>query len=265
MDKKEVERALKKGRAAAADYETGYGKPPEETRFKKGVSGNPKGRPKGSKNKPDTLGADELSKMILKAANQTVSVNLNGKQKNLKLIEATLQTLSVKSVKGESRSTKLFLDLVAKANNIKINEERDYLKAAIAYKKSWEYELERRRKSAVKEPDPLPHPDHILIDVRRSTVTVNGPVTSEEKEIYDYLLGRIESFRREIALFTRYIEQNEYVEHHDMFRNDIKAAKKTEEEFARLIEHFPGYDEELLRMARDFKSMVSDKIKKKAG
>ena len=32
------------------DYEVGYKKPPIHTRFKPGVSGNPKGRPKGTKN-----------------------------------------------------------------------------------------------------------------------------------------------------------------------------------------------------------------------
>ena len=28
------------------DYEVGYGRPPSHTQFKKGLSGNPKGRPK---------------------------------------------------------------------------------------------------------------------------------------------------------------------------------------------------------------------------
>jgi hypothetical protein len=32
------------------NYEIGYAKPPQETQFKKGVSGNSRGRPRGSKN-----------------------------------------------------------------------------------------------------------------------------------------------------------------------------------------------------------------------
>jgi hypothetical protein len=31
----------------SSDYQVGYGKPPQHTRFRKGQSGNPKGRPKG--------------------------------------------------------------------------------------------------------------------------------------------------------------------------------------------------------------------------
>jgi Family of unknown function (DUF5681) len=34
----------------SASYEVGYGRPPAEHRFPKGVSGNPKGRAKGTQN-----------------------------------------------------------------------------------------------------------------------------------------------------------------------------------------------------------------------
>jgi hypothetical protein len=53
------------------DYEVGHGKPPRHTRFKKGQSGNPRGRPKGSKNLPT---------LLTEALNEPVVVAENGKR-----------------------------------------------------------------------------------------------------------------------------------------------------------------------------------------
>ena len=57
----------------SSDYEVGYGKPPEHTRFQPGRSGNPRGRPKGTKNlKTDLveelgawLGAEDAARLRL--------------------------------------------------------------------------------------------------------------------------------------------------------------------------------------------------------
>ncbi|RZJ45394.1 MAG: hypothetical protein EON87_07590 [Brevundimonas sp.] len=45
------------------NYEVGYGRPPRSTRFAAGQSGNPAGRPRGSKNL-QTLLAEELEKKV---------------------------------------------------------------------------------------------------------------------------------------------------------------------------------------------------------
>ena len=46
------------------DYEVGYKKPPKATRFQPGQSGNPNGRPKGTKNLKTDL-AEELQERIV--------------------------------------------------------------------------------------------------------------------------------------------------------------------------------------------------------
>jgi len=46
-----------------SEEHVGYGRPPAASRFKRGVSGNPKGRPKGSKNFSSDL-RDELASLL---------------------------------------------------------------------------------------------------------------------------------------------------------------------------------------------------------
>lgn len=77
------------------DYPVGYGKPPEATRFRKGVSGNPKGRPKGSKN---------ISSMLLDAGRQTVQITRNGRPQVVSLMEAGILQLYTKAAGGDPRA-----------------------------------------------------------------------------------------------------------------------------------------------------------------
>jgi Family of unknown function (DUF5681) len=52
------------------DEGIGYGRPPKKHRFKKGKSGNPKGRPKGTKGLKTDLKEELASKITVKIAGQ---------------------------------------------------------------------------------------------------------------------------------------------------------------------------------------------------
>jgi hypothetical protein len=62
-------------------YDVGYGKPPLHTRFRKGQSGNPKGRGKGTKN---------FATIFVKAMSQPVTINENGKRKKISKLAAAI-------------------------------------------------------------------------------------------------------------------------------------------------------------------------------
>lgn len=86
-----------------SDYPVGYGKPPKNTQFKKGQSGNPKGRPKGSAN-PDVL----IRKLLLKP----VTVTQNGKATKVPVIEALLTKVLSMAASGDHKALRLAWDML---------------------------------------------------------------------------------------------------------------------------------------------------------
>jgi hypothetical protein len=60
----------------------------------------------------------------------------------------------------------------------------------IDYKHSWEEEIERCKLMGVKPPEPVPHPDHIKIDLSTGQVRITGPFTKEEEVTWDKLKKR---------------------------------------------------------------------------
>ena len=85
------------------DYDVGFRKPPAATRFKKGQSGNPKGRPKGKRN---------ASTVILRALGAKVVINENGRRHEVTKFEAALTQLANKAAQGDMRAVNLAAALV---------------------------------------------------------------------------------------------------------------------------------------------------------
>lgn len=85
------------------DYEVGYGKPPRHTRFIKGQSGNPRGRPPGAKN---------LKTLLSEALNETVIVTENGGRRKVTKRQAIITQLVTRSATADFRAIKILLDML---------------------------------------------------------------------------------------------------------------------------------------------------------
>jgi hypothetical protein len=86
-------------------YKVGYGKPPKATQFKPGRSGNPRGRPKGSRNLATDLAA-ELGEQI--------TVREDGHPRRITKQRALIKSLMAKALQGDVRASAAMLALYAR-------------------------------------------------------------------------------------------------------------------------------------------------------
>lgn len=87
--------------ADGGDDAVGYKRPPTKSQFKKGQSGNPKGRPKGAKNFHTEL-AQEL--------NSTITVTENGKSRQLSKRRVIAKRLVNAGVNGDTKAIPILLN-----------------------------------------------------------------------------------------------------------------------------------------------------------
>ncbi len=87
----------------AANYIVGYGRPPKATQFAAGKSGNPRGRPKGSR----TVGA-----ILQDILSQKIAVTENGRTRRIPTLEVMFRRLVNDAVRRDAAALKLLLPLI---------------------------------------------------------------------------------------------------------------------------------------------------------
>jgi len=91
---------------------TGYRNPPAGARFRKGQSGNPAGRPKGSRNRPPPTQGERLRSLMLEEAYRPIKVSEDGEEITMPMAQAVFRSLAEAAAKGEARAQAMFLKIV---------------------------------------------------------------------------------------------------------------------------------------------------------
>jgi Family of unknown function (DUF5681) len=92
----------RRGSSVRGNHEVGYARPPVHSRFKKGQSGNPKGRPRGRRS---------VAAILHKILGEKVSVREGERVWLISKTEAIVRSLSLKALRGDQKATETVLAL----------------------------------------------------------------------------------------------------------------------------------------------------------
>ena len=84
-------------------YAVGYGRPPRQTQFQKGASGNPAGKTSGRRN---------LTTLLSLELNSKVSVHEGGRHKTITKKHALIKQLVARALKGDDRALARTIPLI---------------------------------------------------------------------------------------------------------------------------------------------------------
>ena len=186
MKKKNISAKAKLVDGNATDSEaTGYGKPPQANRFKPGKSGNPLGRPLGSKNHPPLFGAEQLKSTFLAELNGEIVISDGKANVTQPVLAAILQALIGKAISGNIRAAQFVFEMARGIESEHRKEYERFVRYAMVYLQLWGEFLDHARRCNLEYEEPVPHPRQFVIDRETGILTIRGRLMKWEAESDD--------------------------------------------------------------------------------
>lgn len=169
----------------------GYGRPPKSGQFRKGQSGNPRGRPPKHVRQAELIAARHPTREAIRAeAERTIAITDASGRQQLTGRQAVIRALMVAALRGGVLAQRTVLQTLTAEDERLHRERKESFEFWHAYQKRERAWIEAARRAGAAEPDPLPHPDDIALDWRTLDVRFLGAVDEEgraaEKQLQAY-------------------------------------------------------------------------------
>jgi len=205
-------------------YLVGYARPPAEHRFAKGQSGNPAGRPRGTKRAGRfAFGLAPTRGLILDEAYRAITLREGTRTITMPTIQAVMRAMAMGALKGNRLAQKNLAEFVQKVERDDFELRMAQFKSAVDYKDSWEAEFKRCDDLGIPRPDPVPHPDDIELDVSNGGVRYHGPMTKADKAKFEAGLDEAAELVRQ----TRKLERRARRKGEATVSPNLAATRKT--------------------------------------
>jgi Family of unknown function (DUF5681) len=193
-----------------------YRNPPIEHRFRKGVSGNPKGRPRKNRalvstkvdGRPGIGFEDRIKSLAIEEAYRLITIREGDRTERIPVIQAILRKVAVAAANGNIRAQQNYLNLLIGAEADRRVANMEMLKTAVDYKEHWHHVLAERRRKGTTGPEPVPHPDEVIIDYKTGNIRIDGPVMEDQKQARDQLRAMWPKLERELMGINEQIESD---------------------------------------------------------
>lgn len=165
----------------------GYRRPPRSGQFRKGQSGNPRGRPRKPRATPKLEPARFPTSEVLRAeAKRTIAVNDAKGRQELTTTEAVVRALGLAAMRGGVLAQRTYLEH-QKAEDERLHaESKERFAFWTEYCETQRHRLEAARAAGQPEPELVPHPDDIVLDPWSLIVRFLGAFDDESREAEGY-------------------------------------------------------------------------------